>query len=109
MSKTGKVCYGNILAGSIIEYDAGYKFVYHPDYLANESAKPISLTMPLRKEAFHSLTLFAFFDGLIPEGWLLDIAKDHWKVKGNDRFELLLLTCRDAIGAVSVIPENETE
>lgn len=107
MSKTGKVYYGNILAGSVIFYDGGYKFIYHPDYLASESAKPISLTMPLRKEAFHSLTLFAFFDGLIPEGWLLDIAKDHWKVKGNDRFELLLLTCRDAIGAVSVVPEIE--
>jgi serine/threonine-protein kinase HipA len=109
MSKTGKVYYGSVLAGFIIESDAGYKFVYHKDYLADESAKPISLTMPLRKEAFHSFTLFAFFDGLIPEGWLLNIAKDHWKVKGNDRFELLLLTCRDAIGAVSVVPENETE
>jgi serine/threonine-protein kinase HipA len=109
MSKTGKVSYGSILAGFIIESDVGYKFVYHIDYLADESAKPISLTMPLRKEAYHSFTLFAFFDGLIPEGWLLNIAKDHWKVKGNDRFELLLLTCRDAIGAVSVVPENETE
>jgi serine/threonine-protein kinase HipA len=109
MSKTGKVYYGSVLAGFVTESDAGYTFVYHTDYLADDFAKPISLTMPLRKEAFHSFTLFAFFDGLIPEGWLLNIAKDHWKVKGNDRFELLLLTCRDAIGAVSVVPENETE
>jgi serine/threonine-protein kinase HipA len=49
--------------------------------------------------------LFPFFDGLIPEGWLLDIAVDHWKVKANDRFELLLTTCRDSIGAVTVEPE----
>lgn len=109
MSRAGKVYYGSTHAGMITEYDDGYKFIYNEDYLANESAKPISLTMPLRKEAFHSFTLFAFFDGLIPEGWLLDIAKDHWKVKGNDRFELLLLTCRDSIGAVSIVPENEIE
>ncbi|SDG61744.1 HipA N-terminal domain-containing protein [Chitinophaga filiformis] len=109
MSKTGKVYYGSSLAGFVIESDTGYKFVYHEDYLADKSAKPISLTMPLRKEAYYSTTLFAFFDGLIPEGWLLNIAKEHWKVKGNDRFELLLLTCKDTIGAVSVVPVNETE
>lgn len=109
MSKTGKVFYGNLLSGFITESDTGYTFLYDAAYLADVSAKPISLTMPLRKEAYYSTTLFAFFDGLIPEGWLLDIAKDHWKVKGNDRFELLLLTCKDAIGAVSIVPENETE
>lgn len=45
MSKTGKAYYGKILAGFITESDAGYKFAYHTDYLAYESAKPISLTM----------------------------------------------------------------
>jgi len=109
MSKTGKVFYGSLLAGFITESDTGYHFSYDAEYLAKGSAKPISLTMPLRKAAYYSTTLFAFFDGLIPEGWLLDIAKDHWKVKGNDRFELLLLACRDAIGAVSIVPENDTE
>jgi serine/threonine-protein kinase HipA len=39
---------------------------------------------------------------------LLNIAKDHWKIQSNDRFELLLLTCKDTIGAVTVIPEQET-
>jgi serine/threonine-protein kinase HipA len=34
-------------------------------------------------------------------------AKDHWKIQTNDRFELLLLTCKDTIGAVTVIPEQE--
>lgn len=109
MSKTGKVYYGSSLAGFIIESDTGYVFVYDTDYLVSASPKPISLTLPLRKEAYHSITLFAFFDGLIPEGWLLNIARQHWKIKGNDRFELLLLTCKDTIGAVSIVPENEIE
>ncbi|ACU57654.1 HipA N-terminal domain-containing protein [Chitinophaga pinensis] len=109
MHKTAKVYYGNSLAGVIIASDTGYKFIYDADYLAQTFSKPISLTLPLRKEAYHSTTLFPFFDGLIPEGWLLDIAKERWKVKGNDRFALLLLTCKDAIGAVSIIPVNEIE
>lgn len=107
MSKTARIYYQDTLAALLTESDAGYEFIYDKTYLETPGAKPVSLTLPLRATKFQSNTLFAFFDGLIPEGWLLDIAKDHWKVKGNDRFELLLLTCRDAIGAVSVIPVDE--
>jgi serine/threonine-protein kinase HipA len=108
MNKTGKVYYDKTLAGHIEETDAGYEFKYDGDYLAIPSAKPVSLTLPLRQAPYHSKTLFAFFDGLIPEGWLLNIAKEHWKILTNDRFELLMLTCKDTIGAVTVIPEQET-
>lgn len=107
MSKTAKIYYQDALAGSLTESDIGYEFNYDQSYLETPGAKPVSLTLPLRATKYQSITLFAFFDGLIPEGWLLDIAKDHWKVKANDRFELLLLTCRDTIGAVSVIPVDE--
>ncbi len=48
--------------------------------------------------------MFPFFDGLIPEGWLLDVAVDNWKLKSTDRMGLLLACCKDCIGAVSVIP-----
>jgi len=108
MNKTGKVYYDKALAGMVLETDAGYEFIYDTGYLADPLAKPISLTLPLRQTPYHGKTLFAFFDGLIPEGWLLNIAKDHWKIQSNDRFELLLLTCKDTIGAVTVIPEQET-
>jgi serine/threonine-protein kinase HipA len=107
MFKTGKVYYGDVLAGFVLETDEGYKFMYDKAWLNSCNAKPVSLTLPLRDAAYTSKTLFAFFDGLIPEGWLLDIATEHWKVNANDRFKLLLLTCGDAIGAVSVVPEIE--
>jgi serine/threonine-protein kinase HipA len=109
MSKIGKVYYDKKLAGRVSETDAGYEYRYEEDYLADPSAKSISLTLPIRHQAYYSKTLFAFFDGLIPEGWLLDIAKEHWKVQSNDRFELLLLTCKDTIGAVTVVPEEEID
>lgn len=107
MSKTAKIYYQDSLAGLLTEFDAGYEFIYDNEYIEKPGAKPVSLTLPIRASKYHSFTLFAFFDGLIPEGWLLDIAKDHWKVSADDRFELLLLTCRDTIGAVSVIPVDE--
>jgi serine/threonine-protein kinase HipA len=107
MPKKGKVYYGDQFAGIIAETDEGYEFSYDSAYLKSPGAKPISLTLPLKEQPYTSRVLFAFFDGLIPEGWLLDMAVDYWKVKANDRFELLLLTCEDAIGAVSVIPESK--
>ena len=107
MSRKGMVYYRDILAGIIEETDEGYEFAYVTEYFEKKTAKPVSLTLPLTKKIYSSRVLFAFFDGLIPEGWLLNLATEHWKVKSNDRFELLLLTCRDTIGAVTIIPEKE--
>jgi serine/threonine-protein kinase HipA len=105
MAKTTKVLYDGVLAARLSETDEGYLLQYNEEYLEQPESKPISLTLPKRKEPYTSKVLFPFFDGLIPEGWLLDIAMGHWKVKANDRFELLLTTCRDSIGAVTVEPE----
>jgi len=105
MSKTAKVLYDGVLVARLSETDEGYLLQYDVDYLQQTDSKPISLTLPKQQEPYNSKVLFPFFDGLIPEGWLLDIAVDHWKVKANDRFELLLTTCRDTIGAVTVEPE----
>ena len=66
----------------------------------------MSATLPLRQEAYLSPTLFPFFDGLIPEGWLLDVAAENWKLDPRDRMGLLLACCRDCIGAVRVLPVN---
>lgn len=105
MAKSARVLYDGVLAAILSETDEGYVLKYDEQYLSYPSNKPISLTLPLRKEKYISKVLFPFFDGLIPEGWLLDIAVTHWKVKANDRFELLLTTCRDTIGAVTIEPE----
>jgi serine/threonine-protein kinase HipA len=105
MPKTAKILYDGVLAALLSETDDGYWLQYDGQYLQQPDSKPISLTLPKQEEAYISKVLFPFFDGLIPEGWLLDIAMDHWKLKPNDRFELLLTTCRDTIGAVTVEPE----
>ena len=109
MVRQALVYYNENLAGYLSETDEGYTFVYDDAYLQSEDAMPVSLTLPLRNEAYESRMLFSFFDGLIPEGWLLNVAQKYWKLKGNDRFELLLALCRDAIGAVSVLPQEEAE
>jgi len=91
------------LAGILVEDENGYSFTYDRDYLQSGS-KPVSLTLPLQSELHQSRTMIPFFDGLIPEGWLLDIAKKNWKLNERDRMGLLLVCCRNCIGAVSIEP-----
>ncbi|GHT18122.1 phosphatidylinositol kinase [Bacteroidia bacterium] len=101
--KQAKIYYKNDFAGVLTENEDGYTFLYDNAYLT-EKNEPVSLTLPLREKPFESKVLFPFFDGLIPEGWLLNIAQKNWKIDLRDRFSLLLACCKDCIGAVSVIP-----
>ncbi len=89
-------------AGVLQETDEGYVFTYLIGYLQDPESKPISLTMELREESYRSSTLFSFFDGLIPEGWLLEVVCTNWKLDQRDRMGLLMKVCTDCIGVVSV-------
>ena len=109
IKKQGKVFVGSDYAGLIEESDGLYIFTYDKTYLNKEGAEPISLTLPLRIEAYEQQTMFSFFDGLIPEGWLLDIAEKNWKLNVRDRMGLLLACCKDCIGAVSIYPLSNIE
>ena len=97
----------NVFAGVLSETDFGYRFAYDEDYLRSENASPVSLTLPLRDEPYDSGTLFPFFDGLIPEGWLLGVVSRNWKIDTKDRFGLLLVACKDGIGNVSIAEEKK--
>ena len=93
-----------VKAGLLTEDENGYLFEYDIDFLASDKAEPVSLTLPLSDRPYRDKVLFPFFDGLIPEGWLLDIAEKNWKIDNRDRMSLLMACCRDCIGAVGIEP-----
>ena len=105
--KSALIEYKGLAAGTLKETDTGYEFKYSEEYLADTGSQPVSLTLPLTEKIYQSPVLFPFFDGLIPEGWLLDVALRNTDISELDRFSLLLLCCKDCIGAVSVIPLKE--
>ena len=105
--RKGLVFIQNHFAGIIAETEEGYAFSYNTDYLQKENALSVSLTLPLCETEYRSTILFPFFDGLIPEGWLLNVVSRNWKIDPNDRFGLLLSVCKDCIGDVSI--GNEVE
>ena len=77
--KTALIEYKGKPAGVLKETDEGYEFLYGKEYLSDADSKPVSLTVALRNTDISEL----------------------------DRFSLLLLCCKDCIGAVSVIPIKE--
>ncbi|RYY00930.1 MAG: phosphatidylinositol kinase [Gammaproteobacteria bacterium] len=109
MRRTGKVYFQNIQAGLVWQDEDGYGFQYSQVYLLSSNPQPVSLTLPLREEPYLTKILHPFFDGLIPEGWLLDITVKNWKANPNDRMGLLLIACKDCIGAVSIEPLQTEE
>jgi serine/threonine-protein kinase HipA len=103
--RQGQVFYNDVLAGILTETDDGeYTFVYNVNYIQQHPDQFITFTMPVREKPYSEKRLFPFFDGLIPEGWLLDIASKSWKINLNDRMGLLLACCQNCIGAVDVKP-----
>ncbi len=90
------------LAGVIEETGQGCRFTYDAGYLA--TGKVIAVAFPLRAEPYESRTLFPFFKGLLPEGWLREVVCQTLKIDPKDEFGLLIGTCGDCIGAVWIKP-----
>jgi serine/threonine-protein kinase HipA len=108
--RSGQVYYKDFLAGLIQETDEGdFVFLYDAQYVKDHPTEFITFTMPVTDTPYWEKRLFPFFEGLIPEGWLLDIASKNWKINRNDRMGLLLACCQNCIGAVSVVPIPEED
>ena len=102
--KQARVFVQDVFCGVLTEDEEGYHFSYDSEYLASTGAVPLSPTMPLTATPYEKEMMFPVFDGLIPEGWLLDIASQSWKIDPRDRMSLLMACCKDCIGDISVIP-----
>lgn len=94
------VFFRNIPAGQLTQMDEDgmYFFRYAPDY----AGPPISMTMPVRSEAYQFDNFPPFFEGLLPEGFQLEALLRRRKLDRNDRFEQLLQVGADTVGAVTV-------
>jgi serine/threonine-protein kinase HipA len=108
--RQGRVYYKEFLAGVITETDEGeFIFQYDKQFVKDHPKDFISFSLPVSNNPYVEKRLFPFYDGLIPEGWLLNIASENWKINRNDRMGLLLACCQNCIGAVSVEPIKDAD
>ncbi len=75
-----------------------YTFQYDLEY----NGSPISLTMPVRSEAYVYEQFPPFFDGLLPEGTQLEGLLKKYKIDKKDYLTQLLVTGQDLVGAVTI-------
>lgn len=102
--KKARIFIDDHYCGQLTEDNEGFHFKYDNDYLVGENAVPLSPTMPLTDKEYVKEMMFPVFDGLIPEGWLLNIVTNSWKLDPRDRMSLLIECCKDCIGNISVLP-----
>ena len=94
-----KVYMQGIYAGMLTEERRDtYIFAYTPDY----DGLPISLTMPVQPTPYWFDTFPAFFDGLLPEGAMLEGLLRQRKIDRRDYFSQLVSVGGDLVGAVTV-------
>lgn len=93
--------------GMLVETGKRVAFAYDAEWLARRDAVPVSLTIPLRPEPYVTEGLHPYFENLLPEGWLLELATKKLKISKDDAFGLLVATCADCVGAVEILPAEE--
>lgn len=108
MKRQGKVFCRGRFAGELGEtVDGKFVFAYDSDYLVHPSARPVSLTLPLRQEPYMADRLFPFFAGLLAEGVLKELQCRDLRIDEADSFARLLKTAgSETIGDVTVKEDN---
>lgn len=89
----------NKRAGVLSESSTGgYRFTYDDNY----EGEAVSLTMPLNNKNYSFDKFPSFFEGLLPEGIMLEGLLKIGKIDKNDYFSQLIATGNDLVGAVTV-------
>jgi serine/threonine-protein kinase HipA len=83
------------------------EFQYDADWLAWAPALPVSLSLPLREEAYVGAAVSAVFENLLPDNDSIRrrIAA-RTRADGIDAYSLLNALGHDCVGALQFLPEN---
>lgn len=97
--KKARIFVNGIPAGILEKLDKNqYRFIYDTQY----SGPPVSLTMPLKQTIYEFNQFPPFFEGLLPEGVLLEALLRKCKLDKNDYFGQLIHVGHDVVGAVTI-------
>lgn len=97
--RKANVFVNNVLAGELDELPKN-KYIFR--YLPNYKGAPVSLTMPIKQQVYEFEEFPSFFEGLLPEGMMLEAMLRKYKIDKNDLFAQLLQVGGDVVGAVTI-------
>ncbi|MEI6789590.1 MAG: HipA N-terminal domain-containing protein [Myxococcaceae bacterium] len=98
--KTAEIYIDGQLAGYLEEIDIGKKYCIR--YLSDYFGLPISLTLPIFVTPYEFESFPAFFEGLLPEGILLEALLKNKKIDRYDLFSQIVAVGHDLVGNVEV-------
>ncbi len=103
--KKAKVFVNGTFAGILEEFILGrdYKFTYNESYIGSS----VSLLMPTSKKNYQFDRFPPFFEGVLPEGLMLEGLLKHAKIDRNDLMTQLITVGGDLVGNVTVEAFNE--
>lgn len=108
MHQVAKVYLYDEYVGLLEEQDGPlYRFTYATEYLEKPHPKALSLSLPIQVRPFEQSTMFAFFAGLLSEGWLKRIQSQTQKTDDKNLMNRLLINGQELLGAVR-IEESKT-
>lgn len=88
----------------------GEQLAYFDEWLADEQARPLSLSLPFLpgNAPYRGQVVTDYFDNLLPDSDAIRrrLAQRH-QAGGIDAFQLLAKLGRDCVGAIQLLPEGE--
>jgi HipA-like protein len=109
-STSAMVFYNGKPSGILTKIGSHYRFSYTEEYLRDARNRPVSITLPLQKEAYESDKLFPVFINMLSEGANKRLQCRMLKIDENDYFSLLLATTKDDnIGPITIKEVDESK
>jgi serine/threonine-protein kinase HipA len=103
-----RVLLDNRFVGHFLKETSGaIHFQYHQDWLEWRDAVPVSLSLPLREDAYRGAPVAAVFENLLPDSDALrQRVAEKVGAPGTDAYSLLSVIGRDCVGALQFVPEG---
>lgn len=98
--RKAEIFVNGLLAGELEEQSRGTSYIFR--YVPGYKGMPVSLTMPLSKPELRFDHFPPFFEGLLPEGVMLDGLLRQQKIDKDDLFSQVVAVGKDLVGAITV-------
>jgi len=104
-----RVLLNNHLMGHLLREAGGtIQFQYDESWLAGDDAIPLSLSLPLREDAYRGERVRAVCENLLPDSEALRRrVAERIGAKGSDAYSLISEIGRDCVGALQFVPEDD--
>jgi serine/threonine-protein kinase HipA len=89
----------------------GERLAYFDDWLVDEQTRPLSLSLPFLpgNASYQGEVVSNYFDNLLPDNDAIRRRlAQRYQAGGTDAFQLLLKLGRDCVGAIQLLPEDES-